>query len=123
MSGPSVESQIAILGEKFSNMEKNIYKKVDDLTGLVRTVQDKQSARDATCAAEREKNMEQSRQVDDLWKRVEECDDHKTCKQVERMTRLETQVQLLVKVAWFLATSTVGLLMKMGFDILRHTPQ
>lgn len=121
MSGaPGIEAQIAILGEKFSNMEKNIYKKVDDLTGIVRLVQDKQAARDATCAAEREKNMEQSRQVEELWTKLEECDEHKVCKQTDRMARLETQVQILVKVAWFLATSTAGLLLKMGFDILRH---
>ena len=81
-------------------------------------VKDKQATRDATCAAERQGNGEVKRQLETMWSRMDAHDTCRTCKSEARIVRMETTLAILTKVAWLMASTTVGLVMRTVWEIL-----
>jgi hypothetical protein len=117
----SVETQIGILSERVAALNDTVERRFDEFGKAFKGVQDKQAARDTHCAGESESNAEIRRQVAELWHRVENSDECRTCKNTERLAKMEISLGILSRVSWLLATSTASLMVKLAFELLSHS--
>jgi ribosomal protein L37AE/L43A len=115
-----MEVQVGVLSERVVTLTETVERRFDELGSTMRGIQVKQAARDTHCAGESESNAEVRRQLQDLWKSVETNDECKVCKQTARLARLETLIGVQNKIAWIMATSTMGLIIKAAFELLKH---
>ena len=87
-----------------------------EIKGELSEVKEKQCSTDNTCSAQRQANRDRDREIAELKTAVKAGDQCRNCKNDNRLTKIETVINLMVWGLGLLATTTGGIMAKMVAD-------